>query len=238
MKTKKTKYLVLIFALSIIPLLIIAAFIQYNGKDFYNLTSADWLAFSGAAISYIGTIAISLVALYQSERANALSEKVFMLTEREYIVNFSVAKIKESTINGCKSLVKNSISFCKVDFTPEECRGYLLTIENYSDYPIVHVHVSTSYPIGRKRMIETLERDVDIFLGPHEVQELLVCNAPHFVSDGDGVKFLISCSNLFNNSSTLEIQLRNRVDSEGNIYFLTKLAENEHRDSKVSGRVL
>ena len=64
MKTKWTKYWILVVALSIIPLAIIAAFIQYNSEDFYNLTSADWLAFSGAAISYIGTIGISLVALY------------------------------------------------------------------------------------------------------------------------------------------------------------------------------
>ena len=232
MKTKWTKYWILVAVLSIIPLAIIFAFIQYNSKDFYNLTSADWLAFSGAAISYIGTIGISLVALYQSERANLLSEKVFALTQREYIVNFSVEKIKESTIKDCKHTNKNHISFCEVDFTPETCKGYLLTIKNYSNYPIVHMHISSSYPIGRKHMIETLEKDKDILLGPHEAQEFLICNTPYFAADGMGIKFSISCSNLFNNSSTLEIHLGKEIDAEGNICFSTKLAENEDRDCK------
>ena len=234
MKTKWTKYWILVVALSIIPLAIIAAFIQYNSEDFYNLTSADWLAFSGAAISYIGTIGISLVALYQSERANMLSEQVFALTQREYIVNFSVEKIKECTIKGCKHTNKNHISFCEVDITPETCKGYFLTIRNYSNYPIVHMHISSSYPVGRKRMLETLEQDKDILLGPHEAQEFLICNATYFAADGMGIKFSISCSNLFNNSSALEIQLGKEIDAEGHICFSTKLGENENRDCESS----
>lgn len=234
MKKRWPKYLMLIVILSMIPMAIIGAFMQCNGKNFYNLTSSDWLDFSGAAISYIGTIGISLVALYQSERANELSEKVVMLTQREYIVNFSVEKIGESTIKNCQNLVGNCVSFCKVDFTPETCTGYLFTIKNYSNYPIVHIHISTSYPVGQTRMLETLERDVDVLIAPNEAQVLQICNTPYFTANGMGTEFLISCSNLFNNLSTLKICLGNIRDSEGNISFSTQLVENDSKDSKAS----
>lgn len=234
MKKRWAKYFMLIVILSMIPMAIIGAFMQYNGENFYNLTSSDWLAFSGAAISYIGTIGISLVALYQSERANELSEKVVMLTQREYIVNFSVEKIGESTIKNCQNLVGNCVPFCKVDFTPETCKGYLLTIKNYSNYPIVHIHIATSYPVGQTRMIETLERDVDVLIAPNEAQELQICNTPYFVSNVIGTEFLITCSNLFNNLSTFKICLNNTKDFEGNVGFSAKLVENENKDNRVS----
>ena len=217
-----------------IPMAIVGAFMQYNGENFYNLTSSDWLAFSGAAISYIGTIGISLVALYQSERANELSAKVVMLTQREYIVNFSVETIGESTIKDCKHLARNYVSFCRVDSTPETCKGYLFTIKNYSNYPIVHIHIATSYPVGQTRMIETLERDVDVLIAPNEAQELQICNTPYFVSNVVGTEFLVTCSNLFNNSSTFKICLNNTKNFEGNISFSTKLVENENKDNRVS----
>ena len=221
MEKKTGKYLALFFALCMIPVLMTAVFSRHGG-----LTPADWLTFSGAVLSYVGTAGISLVALYQSERANLLSEKVYMLTQREYAVNFSVEKIETNQIQRCKPQrkISNRITFCEVDATPETCRGYVFTIKNYSDYPITHMRLSTSYPIGRKRVIETLEKELDILLAPHEAQELMACNTPVFRSAGAGITFRITCWNIYGNSSSLELELRS-TNAEGNVSFSSKLIE-------------
>lgn len=220
------KFCILLLVLLIIPFMCITFFLQYNCTR-NNLTIADWLAFSGALISYVGTIVISLVAIGQSERANLLSEKVYMLTQREYVVNFAAEQIKEFSIQNCGKKYKNRVSFCEIDYPPETCKGYLFEIKNYSNYPITNICFSTSYTVGRSRLLETLEKDVDILLAPNASQEFLVCNTPHFMSDGTEIKFVISCTNIFNNLSTLEIHLGEKIDTEGNINFSTKLVESK-----------
>lgn len=224
--------IIFILLLCIIPIGIILIFIPYNDANFGSLTCADWLAFFGTSMSYLGTVVISLIAVHQSQKANLLSEKVYMLSQREYFVNFSIEKIQKNKIMRCKHVSDLSIPFCSVDATPSECTGYILTIRNYSNYPITHIHFATSYPIGRKHSTETLEREKDIMIAPHDSQELEICNNPNFNSDGAGIKLLISCSNVFNNSLKLEIKL-NRSDSDDeNVTFSCKFIENKIMDCK------
>lgn len=234
MKRHRIKYCILALAFFLIPFTCIAIFKQYCCDSSDPLTPGDWLAFSGTSISYIGTIVISLVAIYQSERANLLSEKVYTLTQREYVVNFAVEQIGEYSIQNCDVKFQNRVSFCEIDYPPETCKGYRFKIRNYSNYPITNIRFSTSYTVGRNHLLETLERDIDILLAPNATQEILVCNTPCFISDGTGIKFLISCENIFSYLSTLEIQLGEKTDNEGNNTFSSKLVECKQKNSNTS----
>lgn len=224
----KNHWLILLI-LFVIPIVIIAIFYISTNTEATKLNSEDWLAFSGATISYIGTVVLSLVALHQSEKANQLSKEVFLLTQRDYIVNFSIEKIQKKEIKCCGLKDPKSIRmhFCYVSSTPQTCEGYIISIRNYSIYPITHVSISTSYRIGRNHIQEVLTEEKDLLIAPHKIQKIFLCNTPNFLADGVYVRFLVSCSNLFGNSTELEVKVESTEDENGYVTYSCVLVKTD-----------
>lgn len=199
-----------------------------------SLGASDWATVIAAIITYIGTSALGVVAIYQSDKANELSEKVYELSQREYEVIFSAKSVKAGSVENCQT--NRSIerrAFCHVDVTPQKCQEYVLTLQNYSRYPITHIDVTTTYTVGRNRTLESLTRDMDIIIGPQETRELALCNAPKFDSKNGKVEFEIRCSNYYGKESVVELSFSSpREGTEGNVEFECKVKGNKQAEDR------
>lgn len=214
------KHWVLLLSLFLIP---IVAVILLMLNSQWRLARSDWAVIVGAIITYAGTMLISGVSLYQSERANSLSEKVFEMSERGYRPIFSIEMVEKAEIQQClyyggpqkNRIMAEQISFCRVDCTPEKCSGYKIWIRNYGEYPITHIAISTTYPIGQKGQLETVEKETETLIAPHGMAEYLLCNTPSFRAGFDGVKFRIVCQNLFGYKTTLDLRISWITEADG-----------------------
>lgn len=199
-----------------------------------SLEASDWATVIAAIITYIGTSALGVVAIYQSDKANALSEKVYELSQREYEVIFSVKSLKVGSVENCQT--NRSIDrmiFCRVDASPRKCQEYVLTLQNYSRYPITHIDVTTTYTVGRNRTLESLTRDLDLIIGPQETRELALCNAPKFDSKNGKVEFEIRCSNYYGKESVVELSFSSPQEgTEGNVEFECKVKGNTQAEDR------
>lgn len=204
-----------------------------------SLGASDWATAIAAIITYIGTSALGVVAIYQSDKANALSEKVYELSQREYEVIFSVKDVKVDSVENCQK--NRSISrmlFCYVNATPKKCLEYVLTLQNYSRYPITHIDVTTTYTVGRNRTLESLTRDLDIIIGPQETRELALCNHSKFDSKNGKVEFEIKCSNYYGKESVVELSFNSpREGTEGKLEFKCKVKRADEANAKIETEV-
>lgn len=205
------KHWIITLTLIIIPIIFSLLLFQSG----LNLIDSDSISFIGSLLTYIGTILLSAVALYQSEKADQLSQKVLSLNERAYHTVFAIESINDVTIKDCNyyddpehsRIIIDRIGFCDVDSTPHQCKGFQLGLKNCGNYPIKHISVSTTYPIGREKQKETLKKDKDILVQSGESHYFLFCNAPIFHPDVSGVKFIISCRNIYDYCSTMELEI-------------------------------
>ena len=225
----KNKYILIILALLSLPVVAILVLTNIS-----SLGASDWATVIAAIITYIGTSALGLVAIYQSDKANALSEKVYELSQREYEVIFSVKSLKVGSVENCQTNRSiDRIIFCRVDASPRKCQEYVLTLQNYSRYPITHIDVTTTYTVGRNRTLGSLTRDLDIIIEPQETRELALCNHSKFDSKNGKVEFEIKCSNYYGKESVVELSFSfQREGAEGNVEFECKVKGNMQAEDR------
>lgn len=221
------KYWLVVLLLTLFPVGVIVCFLIKGS----GLNSSDWLSFWGAVLAYAGTTLLSAVALYQSQNANELSERVYELSERAFLTIFSINSVKLVSIEKCNyeyglehnRIMDNRIMFCHVDTTPDSCQGYRIKIKNCSEYPITSVIVSTTYDIGRKRQKETLVKDVNCSIAPSDSHEFLLCNSPRFAKNGLHVQFNVSCKNIFGNIMKQRLEIEDDISGNELRYKCTIL---------------
>ncbi len=154
-----------------------------------------------------------------AKNANLLSEKAYELSERSYMTIFAISKVEGIQVFGCMHVGEiEKIHFCAVDMTPDECQGYLLTLRNCSQYPIISVNISTTYPIGRSEQTETLERTKDCCIVQDEATDFLLCNTPQFIKNHCEVIFEIRCKNIFGREMTQKLTIMDSFRS-GNLRY-------------------
>ena len=72
----KTHIIVLVAASVIVYILI---YLVFRGNGIFpvgaNLEKSDWLSFLGAYLSFIGTVIVSMIAIFQSRYYSELNEK-------------------------------------------------------------------------------------------------------------------------------------------------------------------
>ena len=219
--TKTIFQIIVLLALLAVPA--ICLFIVNINVNLEKCTSGDWVTFGGEVMSYIGTVVLGGIALFQTQQANALAEKsveqtekanelskkLMTFSEREHSIFFGVEEvILKAATNNCMSFLEGDrIRLCDTEFTPQHCVGFVLSIFNYSNYPIVNISIETSYPIGRERKVETLHGETDTYILPNKSNKLLICNSPDFEGKNGDVVFKISCKNIFEKKSILELKV-------------------------------
>ena len=107
-----------------------------------ELEKRDWLGFFGAYLSFIGTIAVSLIALFQSSYFSKRED------ERRYKERLEMIQpIFSIDISAQNSHVGNYA----VSFNPSDASTYprydnfTIKIENIGEYPVMHICVFEKY---------------------------------------------------------------------------------------------
>lgn len=232
----KNYWYIILLLVIVIPSLFVGGIWLANGfctKDF------DWVTFCGAILSYAGTVLISLVAIYQSEKATLLSEMVYELNEQEHYAIFAIEAVESNNNMKCPGMVTTSgdipltrMQFCNVDNTPEKCQGFRIRILNCSKYPITYIRIKTTYTVGRKGLDESLEQSSNCLIMPNGIHDYFVCNSPYFIPKGSARVFEVTCGNIFDFSMTLKLEIEaygknendNRVDYSCELLELGKIS--------------
>ena len=223
----KKKYVCIILALIAFPIVV---FIIFCLKAHVQLlTPGEWSTLTSTLISYIGASTLSVVAIYQSDRANELSNRaiqqaesanqlskeLFELSQREYEVVFCVTEVSVDYV-ACaqRNINAKRMWFCKVDATPSGCQEYTFTLQNYGGYPITHMEIKTTYTIGEYNKTESLVRSQEVFIGPKESYQIAICKNSRFEAKNGTTYFEIKGSNYYGKESVIELSFPAPVGNE------------------------
>lgn len=95
------KHWLVILVLLAIPIIFVLLLACLAFCDIIEIEDSDWISLAGAVLTYIGTTLVSAVAIYQSEKANQLSEQVYQLSERDYYPTFAIKEIAKIALCRC-----------------------------------------------------------------------------------------------------------------------------------------
>lgn len=109
---------------------------------------ADTLAFYGSYLSFVGTVVLGAVAVYQNKKAQDLNEQLQKLQQAQYISMVSATKVMLETRSSTtpnflntQMLDINVINLIEDGFTTKNCYHIDAEFKNDSEYPIVQMKV-------------------------------------------------------------------------------------------------
>lgn len=139
--TKWWFYLILFFVTLSVPIIINEAYKQ--GKGYLTLWEAkDVLSFYGSYLSFIGTIALGIVAIYQNKKAHQLNAEMQRLQQAQFVSMISVESLK---------LDKRSAGEAAYSLNLKKPEIIDLTMKNFKSSRFYHIDVefknSSQFPI-------------------------------------------------------------------------------------------
>ena len=161
---------------------------------------ADALAFYGAYLSFVGTVVLGIVAIYQNKKAQDLNEQLQKLQQAQYISMISVKKMmietRSSSIpNFLNTQMRdiNVINLTADEFESVNCYHIDVELKNDSEYPIVQMQV---HPGLRTNSI-----------GPFYGMKNLI-NQAVYIAKGESVyyRYIIPCK-IFESTQNFRMQL-------------------------------
>ncbi len=109
---------------------------------------ADTLAFYGSYLSFVGTVVLGAVAVYQNKKAQDLNEQLQKLQQAQYISMVSVRKViietrSSVTPNFLNTQMRdiNVVNLTADGFDSKNCYHIDVEFKNDSDYPIVQMQI-------------------------------------------------------------------------------------------------
>lgn len=119
------------------------------GKGYITLWQpADTLAFYGSYLSFVGTVVLGAVAVYQNKKAQDLNEQLQKLQQAQYISMVSATKVmletrSSTTPNFMNTQMRdiNVVNLAADGFTTKNCYHIDVEFKNDSEYPIVQMQV-------------------------------------------------------------------------------------------------
>lgn len=228
------KHIHIVIIIIILPIVILLSFIYIPCLK-ENINNSHWLTYFGAILVYYGTMHLSSVAIFQAEEANLLSENVYKLNKKTFYPVVAITNVLEKESGDCSiakefgSIVKEQLTFCQVDASPQKCTGYLLEIRNYSQFPIDKISVKHIYRVGKKCSEETLVKDISVIVTPQSEYNLLLCDTPCFAKNGSYVTFQLTFRNIYGYSISMEIEIGAKYnENEDNVQFMCRLLDNDY----------
>ena len=142
---KKAVWLSVLFAVMAV-LFYIMVYSCFCGDGFLSpgreLEKRDWLGFFGAYLSFIGTVAVSLIAILQSSYFNKReNERRYgeRLEEIQPIFSVSISEQNSHVENYAVSFnLSDPSSYPKYD-------NFTIKIENIGEYPAMHICIFEKY---------------------------------------------------------------------------------------------
>lgn len=149
------KYKICVFILVVLIVFLIPIIINESykvGRGYITMWgAADVLSFYGSFLSFIGSIILGIVAIWQNNKAYKLNEQLQKLQQAEYISMVSVKRViveRENSSNLNLMNKQNSqidiIDMTKDGFSSDEFYYIDAEIKNDSKYPIVQMQIHPS----------------------------------------------------------------------------------------------
>lgn len=142
---RQNKIPFIIFAVAVIGGYV-GIYLAFRGDGFLSvgkdLTKSDWLSFLGAYLSFVGTVAVSLIALFQSSYYTKVENARRLQEHRK-----KIQPIFFVNIASMNKQIEGTGEF----FNPSDPSTYpkhnniKISIENVNSYPITHVIVFDRY---------------------------------------------------------------------------------------------
>ncbi len=225
---KKAAWLSAVFVLMAV-LLYIVVYGCFWGDGFLSpgreLEKRDWLSFLGAYLSFIGTVAVSLIAILQSSYFNKREN------ERRYNERLEeIQPIFSVSISEQNSHVGNYA----VPFNPSDPSTYpkydnfTIKIENIGEYPAMHICVFEKYVFpaiktGESKTIQAAFSDSeDVWKYPKGLKVVLDSSEPKDEKQRLPLEFNICYDDIDGNSLFQTFRL---MDFDGVKYYALKYKE-------------
>jgi len=119
------------------------------GKGYITLWEpADTLGFYGSYLSFLGTVILGIVAIYQNKKSQDLNEKLEKLQQAQFISMVSTTKVMIETRSSSTPYYMNLkmpdinvIDLTANGFSTDNCYHIDVEFKNDSEYPIVQMKV-------------------------------------------------------------------------------------------------
>lgn len=138
-------YLILFIVTLIVPFIINELY-KVGGGYITKWDAADVLSFYGSYLTFIGTVILGVVAIYQNKKAHQLNEELQKLQQAQYIsmVSISNLEISKQSVKYPNYMNTHMRDIEVINLTADQCETrqcYHLDVEfeNSSSYPIVQI---------------------------------------------------------------------------------------------------
>lgn len=249
-------YLILFVITIGIPFLINEAY--KIDKGYITLWKAeDALSFYGSYLSFIGTVILGLVAVYQNKKAHQLNEQMQKLQQVQFISMVSVSRLElnKSSVETPNYLntdmrdIDTIIDLTQDGVPTHECYHIDIEFMNDSDFPIVQIEV---HPGRRKSgngivygMVELLTKAIYIPARKSRIIRIIVPSMIFERKKSYQLVLSIEFYNVFNycTSATINIEdLENQTQRNRYSFRLAKFTDirpnsnNKNKKDRKAGR--
>lgn len=216
-KSFAKKYWLLLAFLIITPLVPVCFIIC----RFHIQNVSDWISLLGTIITYMGTVTISVVALFQAEQANTISKRAFELSSREYTTAFQLEGIEYRCVQLNRFLDTSSwgddigtyLFFFQQNIPSGSYNSYKIGVKNFGIYPITYISISGEGYNEEDDDYKTLERDIDTIVDPGKSFYFAIYNfAKHDICNTE-IRYRITCRNIYKYSTTVELKIKHVKDA-------------------------
>lgn len=142
-------YLILVIVTLIVPFIINESY-KVGAGYITKWGAADVLSFYGSYLTFIGTVILGAVAIYQNKKAHQLNEQLQKLQQAQYISMVSISKLEISKQSvKCPKYLNTHMRDIEIidltadQFKTEQCYHLDIEFENSSSYPIVQIIAHT-----------------------------------------------------------------------------------------------
>lgn len=230
MMKKKKPYIKYIIVFLIVAILIyVLIYVCFKGDGFLSagkdLEKKDWLVFLGAYLSFIGTVAVSMVAILQSSYFNKMENKRRAFERFESIQPiFSIDIVDRNSHVGNYAISLNlndSSTYPKYD-------NFTLKIKNIGRYPALHIYIFETYmfPVidskDEQKIMAAFEDSEDVKKYPKGIAAVLPVEDMEKGGERLPHEFNIAYDDIDGNSVFQTFRL---MGSEGKKYYSLKRRE-------------
>lgn len=148
------------------------------GKGYITLWEpADTLSFYGAYLSFVGTVVLGAIAVYQNKKAQEVNDQLQKMQQAQFVsmVSIKEVNIEKRSSNTPSYLNRNMqdieiITLVQEGFKSSECFYVDMRIKNDSDFPIVQLQIHPGQRNNGNALFYGLQTIVDtaIYIGKGE----------------------------------------------------------------------
>lgn len=220
-KSFAKKYWLLLSFLIITPLALVCFIVCH----FHIQKVSDWISLLGTIITYMGTVTISVVALFQAEQSNTISKRAFELSSREYTTAFQLEGVEYRCVQLNRSLdtspwgeeVEAYLSFVQQNIPSGSYNSYKIGVKNFGIYPITYISISGEGYNEEEDDYKTLEHDINTIIDPGKSFYFVIYNfAKHDICNTE-IRYQITCKNIYKYSTTVELKIKHVKDANNRI---------------------